>query len=100
MYVGRREDCTGEIMGITNIIDSRKHRHRWAKVNAIVEATWHDNQAANADIAPQSAQDVEYDQLEGVSLAEAVIWAQGMPGAITLFIYDDGAGTSESGIKA
>jgi hypothetical protein len=28
---------------ICNIIDRGKHRYRWKRIKAIVEATWHDN---------------------------------------------------------
>ena len=77
---------------ICNIIDRRKRPHRWAKINAIVEASWHDNSADDADVAPQVVGDVSYDQLEDVSLTDAITWAHTFPGATTLYLYDEGHG--------
>jgi hypothetical protein len=56
---------------ITNVIDRRCHQYRWQKVNAIVEATWHDNSVADSDQASRAASEedeVDYDQFEGVPL--------------------------------
>jgi hypothetical protein len=37
---------------ICNIIDRRLRPYRWAKINAIVEATSYDNDCLDADISP------------------------------------------------
>ena len=37
---------------IWNIIDNRTRPYRWAHINAIIEAAWHDNSCADTDIAP------------------------------------------------
>lgn len=81
---------------IWNIIDRRKRPHRWARINAIIEATWHDNSCDDADTAPpvRAEDEVTYDQLEGVSLQEAVAWASNQSCPVTLYLYDDGAGTT------
>ena len=79
---------------IFNIIDRRKRPHRWREVNAIIEATSQDNACNDSDQQESSADDVTYDQLENVSLQEAVAWADAEPSAVTLYIYDKGAGTS------
>jgi hypothetical protein len=42
---------------ITNIIDRRKRPYRFWKVNAIVEAAWHDNSVNDADQAPSGKND-------------------------------------------
>lgn len=79
---------------IWNVIDKRERPYRWAKINAIAEATSHDNSVADSDLAPESSDDLDYDQREGISVAEAVQWANGLPGAVTLYLYDEGTGTS------
>lgn len=75
---------------ICNIIDERKRRYRWLKVTAVAEATFHDNSVTDADQAAPDAEGVEYAEESGVSLAEAVAWANSLPGQVTLYIYDDG----------
>lgn len=81
---------------IWNVIDKRARPYRWAKINAIIEATWHDNTALDADVAPLAlAEDeVTYDQREGISLHEAIRWANAQRCPVTLYLYDEGAGTA------
>ncbi len=81
---------------IWNIIDKRTRPYRWATVNAIIEATLHDNSVADTDIAPDvpMKDEVTYDQLEGISLCEAVKWASDRSCPVTLYLYDDGEGTT------
>lgn len=77
-----------------NVIDKRKRPYRWREVNAIVEATEHDNSCVDSDQAPESdpAVIVDYEALEAVSVSEAVKWAESQPCPVTLYLYDVGAG--------
>jgi hypothetical protein len=77
---------------IWNVIDSRSNRHRWAKIHAIVEATWHDNSASGADQAPKNAAetDVVFDQRKDISLNDAINWANSQRCPVTLYISDGG----------
>ncbi|HEY9236847.1 MULTISPECIES: hypothetical protein [Phenylobacterium] len=82
---------------IWNVIDKRTRPYRWAKINAIIEATWHDNTVADTDIAPpprSAEEEVTYDQRESLSLHEAITWANDQSCPVTLYLYDEGAGTS------
>ena len=81
---------------IWNIIDRRERRYRWKVVNAIVEAVEHDNSCADSDQAPDSDPliVVDYDELEAVSMSEAVRWAMQQPCPVTLYLYDQGKGLS------
>ena len=83
---------------IANIIDKRTNHFSWKTVNAIIEATWHDNSGKNADQAERGppGTEIAYDQRECISIEEAIMWAQTESGLcpVTLFIYDDGAGTN------
>lgn len=78
---------------IYNVIDRRARPYRWRKIDAIIEATSHDNAVNDTDEQPETDDDVTYDQLENVSLHEAILWAQQQPSAVTLYIYDRGTGT-------
>jgi hypothetical protein len=81
---------------IWNIVDRRKRVYRWKTVNAIVEAVEHDNSCADADQAAASdiASVVDYDQLEGVSVQQALAWANQQTCPVTLYMYDEGKGTT------
>ena len=80
---------------IWNVIDRRSRPYRCSKINAIVEAAWHDNAVQDADQAPEATAGTEvvYDQREGVSLNEAINWANAQTCPVTLYLYDEGAGT-------
>ena len=80
---------------IFNIIDRRKRVYRWQKVSAIVEATSHDNACADSDQQPSGPDDFTYEQLEGVSIQDAVAWADAFDSPVTLYLYDDGKGTTD-----
>ncbi|CUH75447.1 hypothetical protein [Tropicibacter naphthalenivorans] len=73
---------------LCNIIDHRKRRHRWRNVVGLVEATYQDNGAADADQAEGHPGLVLCEERKGLTLAEAVAWAQGFDVDVTLFIYD------------
>jgi hypothetical protein len=82
---------------IWNVIDKRTRHYRWAKINAIIEATWQDNGVLDADIAPplrSVEEEVAYEALEGVSVQEAIAWANDQTCPVTLYLYDEGSGTT------
>jgi hypothetical protein len=79
---------------IWNIIDKRERRYRWQRITAIVEPTWHDNTCADSDQTERAAGEIEYDEREAISLADAIQWANEMPFPVTLFLYDLSKGTN------
>lgn len=82
---------------IWNVIDNRKRPFRWERIKAIAEPTWHDNNNTDADKAESSAGEVDYEERELLSVADAITWAHAFPFAVTLHLYDenDGIGTDE-----
>jgi hypothetical protein len=76
---------------IYNIIDSRKRRHRWKQVDAIIEAASNDNSVDDADEQPEGPDDVVYQSRKGISVEEAVAWATLEPSPVTLYLYDEGS---------
>ena len=84
---------------IWNIIDRRERHYRWKRVNAITEAVEQDNTCFDADQANPSdpLTTIDYEQLEAVSVAEAIAWASRAQCPVTLYIYDDGKGTTNEG---
>lgn len=81
---------------ITNIIDKRKWRYRFLKINAIVEAAWHDNSVNDADQVPSGENTgPAYVERRHIPLSEAVTWASAFAEPLTLFLYDKDAGITE-----
>ncbi len=68
------------------LIQRAAKQHRWKRVKAIIEPTWHDNSVADADQAEPVASESDYD--ERSAMAEAVAWAHALPYAVTLYLYD------------
>lgn len=85
---------------ILNIIDRRERPYRWLLVNAIVEATWHDNAVPDSDQVDVSHEDSDYEEREGVSIAEAVQWASALTSRVTLYLYDPGRPRAERAGRA
>jgi hypothetical protein len=79
---------------IWNVIDRRTRPYRWTKINAIIEATWHDNTVKDTDLAPSvpAADEITYEEREGISLHDAINWANNQSCPVTLYLYDEGAG--------
>jgi hypothetical protein len=75
---------------IWNIVDRRRNHHRWRKIHAVVEATWHDNPASGADQAPESGSDadVTFDERSDISINAAIAWANSQSSPVTLYISD------------
>jgi len=87
---------------ILNIVDRRKNGHRWRQVNAVIEATWHDN-SFGEDQAEVSYEQPDFEEWDGISVAEAVVRASALPSAVTLYFYDlenDRLGTDVDGLTA
>ncbi len=84
---------------IWNIVDHRQRVYRWKLVNAVIEAVEHDNSCADADQAPDYdvMEVIDYDQKEGVSVSEAIKWADQKSCPVTLYLYDNGSGTTDMG---
>ena len=82
-------------MPLVNIKDERLHPYRFRKVNAVVEATWHDNSCQNSDLVgvPELGDDgPDYQEREHISLAEAIEWANTFKNPVTLYIWDQDNG--------
>lgn len=78
---------------IWNIIDKRERKYRWKTVNAVIESAWQDNSCRDADQVPDDDVDgVDYEQRKGISVHEAMLWAEGEPAKVTLYLYDEGQG--------
>ena len=76
---------------IVNIVDSRKLRYRWKDINAVIESAWHDNSVDNSDQYNETENSVYEDRI-GISIHEAIIWAENHSESVTLFLYNRGDG--------
>jgi predicted AAA+ superfamily ATPase len=84
---------------IWNIIDRRSRHYRWKLVSAVIEAVEHGDSCADADQVREvsSMEVIDNDQREGVSVAEALEWANVQRCAVTLYLYDNGKATTNEG---
>ena len=75
---------------IANIIDNRKRRFRWKHITAVVESSEHDNAIEDADQSECDPDAIVYDARTGLSVADAITWANAFSCSVTLFLYDLG----------
>lgn len=81
---------------IWNIVDHRERQYRWAKINAVIEDIVHDNACADSDQAEKDPRTYGLcEDRRGVSLHEAIVWAESQSARVTLYLYDE-----ERGIEA
>lgn len=74
---------------IVNMIDLRSRPYRWSAVLAVVEAAAKDNAAEDADKVDSGIGiEIDYAEREGISVREAVLWADRLEGMVTLYLYD------------
>ena len=74
---------------IVNVIDLRERPYRWKSVLAVCEAASKDNEAEDSDrIAPSIGVEIDYAERDGISVRDAVLWAEQMDGPVTLHLYD------------
>lgn len=75
---------------IVNVIDLRERQYRWASVVAVIESAAKDNKAADSDKVEVSlGVEIDYAEREGISVRDAVLWADRMDGMVTLYLYDN-----------
>lgn len=74
---------------IANIMDLRERPYRWKSVIAVVESTAKDNVSEDADkVESDIGIQIDYAEKEGVSIREAIQWAERFDGLVTLYLYD------------
>jgi hypothetical protein len=75
---------------IVNVIDLRENPYRWARVLATVEDAGRATVAADGDqLKMQPGVAVDYAEREGISINEALKWAEYLPSPVVLTLYDD-----------
>ena len=74
---------------IVNLVDLRSRPYRWKSVLAVCEAAVQDNEAEDSDlIKPSFGAEIDCTEREGISVREAVLWAEQLGGLETLHFYD------------
>lgn len=83
---------------IVNIVDRRSNPYRWKIIDAVFEASWHDNALHDAghQLEPES-REPSYGARKHLSLTEAVTWASAVSGSVTLYLYDAGSNAVPDG---
>lgn len=75
---------------LVNVLDLREKPYRWSDVLAVAENAAEDNVAEDGDKIPETGEDIQIDyaEREGISVREAILWAERLDGLVTLTIYD------------
>ena len=74
---------------IVNVMDLRERPYRWKRVCAVVQSATKDNVAEDSDQVTQDlGVEIDYAEREDVSVRDAVLWADGLGGMVTLYLYD------------
>lgn len=74
---------------LVNLIDLRERPYRWSCILAVVEAAAKDNAVEDSDkVDPGIGVEIDYAEREGISVREAVLWAERLDGMVTLYLYD------------
>ena len=75
---------------LVNLIDLREREYRWSRVMAVLESATKNNEAEEADqVKPGLGIEIDYAERTGLSVREAVLWAEKTDGPLTLYLYDD-----------
>ena len=79
---------------IVNVVDLRENPYRWARVLATVEDAGRATVAKDGDsLKMQPGVAIDYAEREGISVNEALKWAEYLPAPVVLTLYDHEAGT-------
>jgi len=74
---------------IANVLDLRARPYRWKNVVAVAQSASKDNVAEDSDQVTQDVGiEIDYAEREGISVREAVLWADSLAGMVTLYLYD------------
>lgn len=74
---------------IVNLIDLRENAYRWRSVLAVVESAAKNNEAEEADrVETLGGVEIDYAERDGISVRDAVLWAEQLGGKVTLYLYD------------
>ena len=74
---------------IVNVLDLRERQYRWASILAVVQSASKDNEAEDCDAVGNGlGVEIDYAERDGISVREAVLWADQLNGMVTLYLYD------------
>ena len=74
---------------LVNVIDLREQEYRWAQVMAVLESAAKNNEAEGADqVQPGAGIEIDYAERTGISVRDAMLWAEKTDGPLTLYLYD------------
>ncbi len=74
---------------LINVIDLRARSYRWRNVIAVLESAFKNNDAEDADmVSGEIGALIDYAERTGISVRDAVQWAEAAGGPVTLYLYD------------
>ena len=74
---------------LMNVVDLRERTYRWREVLAVIESGFKNNEAQDADhVTGDIGAMIDYAERAGISVRDAVHWAEQAGGPVTLYLYD------------
>ena len=74
---------------LVNVMDLRERPLRWSRILAVVQSAADDAAAEDADPVPDAGDiRIDYAEREGISVRDAILWAERLDGMVTLHLYD------------
>ena len=74
---------------LVNVVDLRERQYRWQKIMAVLEAAEKNNEAEDSDsVSAEVGVQIDYAERRGLSVREAMQWAETMQALVTLYLYD------------
>ncbi|MEM7753513.1 MAG: hypothetical protein AAF230_08880 [Pseudomonadota bacterium] len=74
---------------LMNVIDLREKPYRWKTVVAVLESAAKNNTAQDADpVETMEGVEIDYAERDGLTVREAILWAEQLQGKVTLYLYD------------
>ena len=74
---------------IVNIIDLRENSYCWKSLLAVVESASKNNKAEGGDpVGTDVGIEIDYAERDGISVRDAILWAEQLQGKVTLYLYD------------
>jgi hypothetical protein len=75
---------------LVNVLDLRERSYRWKSVLAVLESAAKNNEAEDADHVQEDVGVlIDYAERRGISVRDAMVWAERMSGPVTLYLYDE-----------
>ena len=81
---------------LMNVMDLRERPYRWREVLAVLESAFKNNEAPDGDkVSGDIGAFIDYAERSGITVRDAMQWAEQAGGPVTLYLFDMDADLAE-----